>query len=100
MTLTDKKVLMGIVAEAVTKTVNGKIDKIQAAMDDHIEQHKINDASITAFHLRAEPVLQAFENATNARTFAWQIVLGLAKLFVAIGAIFAGILAVKEWIKR
>jgi len=57
------------ISETIQKTVNGKIDAIQATlkaqnvvMGDHIEMHKINDASIFDFQERVEPYIKKAED--------------------------------------
>ena len=83
------------------------IDELKEALKIHINsqtkyeerQFEFNK-SIQEFIERADPVITAFRNITNASDIFSKIIMGTAKIFLALGAILGVIYTIKEWIRK
>lgn len=72
-------VIKEAVKDAVTTTVNGKIDIISKKLDDHME--------------KVQPILEAYQTATGAKRFITQVAIVIGSL----GAIGIGISQIIGW---
>ena len=61
-------------SETVVLTVNGKMDKMQKALDDHIAKHEAFDAEV-------RPILEAYQGSKVLGNFIkWVASVGIAIL--------------------
>lgn len=74
-----KEEMQNHVADTIRSTVNGKIEKIDARLENYI-------ASDEAWKTRAEPVVRAFENTS----WLMKLMVGLLKVGSLFGAAYAG----------
>ena len=67
----------------ITKTVNGKIDKLDKKFDKMFIEHRE----------KMDPIYEAYTSANNTGTF----IVWLSKIILAIGIIIGAIIAILKW---